>query len=460
MKYKMPSPADLLKKSFGIVIILLLSLVIFSCNNKAKTPKGDPLKDAIRGMDPRDSLWASWNVLLKPGTDRAARSAAILWAESKMKDDFNGKFNSSYALHLAVYYCPCDSLLYNIGAKVINGSGQSVTTPPPPPPPNGSGDALFVSNNNRTDNTIDNLALKDTTYKMALAKPLRQSQIGSKILAVIDTGLDTFYFSDEVSKLIWKGEGDRTIYNVVDVNSNSLYDDHPDKHGTIVTAVAMKALKDQNNSFDSEKNHLPRLMILKALNKKKRGSTFTVSCALSYAVQHQAAVVNASLGYYGKKGEVDSIFRHYIGLCKTQTTPIAIFAAAGNLPISTTSICDPGTADKLSGQSFYPGCFSTDFNNVFTITTLTNPRASCFYQNYSSVYVSLGILQTNSANCCHFSVPFANANGTSFATPVAAGTGLSYILNGHTVDEFMRSVSRESSSVATKEGKYFKYRSN
>ena len=113
---------------------------------------------------------------------------------------------------------------------------------------------------------------------MALAEPLRQSQIGSKILAVIDTGLDTFYFSDEVSKLIWKGEGDRTIYNVVDVNSNSLYDDHPDKHGTIVTAVAMKALKDQNNSFDSEKNHLPRLMILKALNKKKRGSTFTVSC--------------------------------------------------------------------------------------------------------------------------------------------------------------------------------------
>ena len=70
-------------------------------------------------MDPKDSLWASWNVLLKPGTDRAARSAAILWAESKMKDDFNGKFNSSYALHLAVYYCPCDSLLYNIGAKVI-----------------------------------------------------------------------------------------------------------------------------------------------------------------------------------------------------------------------------------------------------------------------------------------------------------------------------------------------------
>jgi len=463
MSLKWSSIANLLKVFFTISIILMISLINFSCKKYHKKIEGDPLGDAIRGMDTTQHLWASWNVLLKPGTDYTARSTAILAVENYMNDEFYRIFPFNFTIQFQVFYCPCDSLLYNIGAKVIDGSGHSVTTPPPPPPPGGSGDALFVSNNNPVIEPADSIPVNDTSFKMILSDPLRQTQVDSQILTIIDTGIDPRYFSSEISELIWTGDGANTIYNVIDPNSNSFFDDHPEKHGTIVTAVALKALKDQNAAFGARINHLSKLMILKALDSKKQGSTFSVSCALSYAVQRRAAVINASLGYYEMGGDVDAVLRHYIDLCNTQRNPIVVFAAAGNVTTSPVSgmICYQGTSNLNTHRMFYPACFSNDFNNVYSVTTLTNTHASCFYQNYSQQYVSLGVIQTGTAGCCHFSVPFALANGSSFATPVVAGTGTSYILNGQTVSNYIGSVNRESSlPLATKDGKYFNYRSN
>jgi hypothetical protein len=49
-------PSSLLKAIN--IVIMLLSLLIFSCKDRRGKIEGDPLKDAIRGMDTTQNLWA------------------------------------------------------------------------------------------------------------------------------------------------------------------------------------------------------------------------------------------------------------------------------------------------------------------------------------------------------------------------------------------------------------------
>jgi hypothetical protein len=300
----------------------------------------------------------------------------------------------------------------------------------------------------------------DTSKKLLLVNAAGIINYASQSLAVIDTGIDTSYFSPEIRRLMTP----QSVYNVVGGNVHSFRDDHPGRHGTIVTGLALQAIKDENEKLPQTngKNPLPTLMILKALDSNKRGSTFTVSCALSYAIQHKAAIINASLGYYDYRHTIDSVFRHYVELAKTKTIPL--FAAAGNLFTTKdpTLVCHDAAVSNLLEyrRRFYPACFSTDFDNVLTVTGVTKFHGSCFYQNYSSTYVTLGVRQIKEGLCCHFSLPFAVGEGTSFATPVACGTALSYILNGQSMNDFIASLNREASfSGVTKLGQCMNYAS-
>jgi hypothetical protein len=452
-------------KPIVIISFSALLCLLYSCKPVPHVT-GDPVKEARQGMDTASSIWGTWNVLFKPGTDRNKRSQALLDVENALIDQFNSlnpRLNG-YRINFRVFYCVCDSLLYNIDAQLLNGNGESVTSPPPPPPSGGSGDVQFVSFNNKMVDVDDSLAqvlLPDSIRKDYSLTDRRPTKLGSQILAVIDTGLDTTFFSSEILRIIWRDDGAPTIFSVINPSGTGLLmDDHLGKHGTVVTGLALQALKENVASLagaTGNENILPRIMSIKALDKDKRGSTFTVSCALSYAIQHHAALVNASLGYYGSAGLVDSVFRHYVNLCGEGAKPITIFAAAGNIPGGRlqNQIClqaPPGNALSPS-RMFYPACFSLEFNHVLAITGLKDTHSSCYYQNYSSTYVSLGVKPD--AVCCHFGLPFAMGEGTSFATPVATGTSLGFILNGHAVSDFLAAVSRETTPpVATKDGKY------
>jgi hypothetical protein len=452
-------------KVVATILIASQAVINFSCTNNKNTKlervTANPLHDKIVGMDTVKNRWASWNILLKENTGSGAVSTALLDFENAIIDEMNSTSTySGLSVHFQVFYCPCDTLLYNIGATLINGAGYTVTSPPPPPPPAGSGDILFVSNNNHMPDIDDSVYVQgpppDSSKKLQLPDSLGKIGFSTKALAVIDTGIDTSFFSGEIRKLMTN----QPVFNVVGGNVHSFFDDHSGKHGTVVTALALQAVKDENKKLQISSNPLPSLMILKALDNQKQGSTFTVSCALSYAIQHKAAVINASLGYYDYNQSTDSVFRHYIELTKSKAIPI--FAAAGNLPAVKTPgmVCnEAGTADSLQNRRrFFPACFSPDFDNVYTITGLTNLHASCFYQNYSPTYVTMGVLQTRVDVCCHFTTPFASGEGTSFATPVACGTALSFMINGHTLNDFILSLSKDPSlSGITKTGQYMNY---
>ena len=345
------------------------------------------------------------------------------------------------------------------------GIGSAPVKPPPPPPgTGGSGDPLAINPNNSfvIDSTTQFMDSVNSKFTVHLASTTIDS---SKLLAVMDTGLDSTLFDNTYAGLLWSDPNGSTIRNFQDFSNFqglSYYnDDDPHKHGTAVTALALQALETLNQ------NVRPQVMVLKVLDKNKSGSTFTVSCGLSYAVQHRATLVNASLGYYSQRG-ADPILSHYVSLCNTgDSRAITILAAAGNLPgVHTPPLCyNPTLANELTITNlFYPACFKTDYPNVISVTGLSTSQSSCRYQNYSTTYVSVGVVTNQHSNyvCCAFPVNFLNSGyeGSSFATPIVSGKIMGCLLNtpGSTPISCLNSISsNEATSPVTEKGRYITY---
>jgi subtilisin family serine protease len=325
-------------------------------------------------------------------------------------------------------------------AVPVLGSGQAFQPPPtPPPPPGGSGNDIAYTASLNNPLNID-MPVKAGDPNNPNAGPSKRLSLkplpvdNSKILAIMDTGLDTSYFSQPMAEILWSDPNKPTLRNFTFNNPvlslDYFEDDHPGKHGTGVTGIAINSL--------GQTPRYPRIMVLKVLDNAETGTTFNVSCALSYAVQQHATLVNASLGYYNLKGDIDSVLLHYANLCNSnQADSIFVFSAAGNLPNPHTGkFCStPSSGNELVAANgisrlFYPACFSDRLPNIISITGLLDLTSSCFYQNYSSKYVSAGVLNTIQ-NCCTFPIPSMNLafEGSSFSTPVASGQVMGCLLN-------------------------------
>ncbi len=183
-------------------------------------------------------------------------------------------------------------------------------------------------------------------------------------------------------------------------------------------------------------------MSIRAFDDSEKGSIYTVSCAMSYAIQKKADYINASWGYFGQE---DPVLKNYTS--KANSNNIRMIAAAGNTPgkhdpgkVCTTNTANPANnldkLHKLDTVLFYPACFAPEFKNLVSVTQvdlttsmLVPPPPAlknlfpCFYQNYSSNYITVGAFEpptsVNVNSCCTFKIPFLNQNieGSSFATP-------------------------------------------
>lgn len=378
----------------------------------------------------------SWNILFKQNTSSATRKLAIRRIKRFLRNNYH--HHDTILVFDPPVYCPCDSLLYNLNIRfTIDGSGGSVSSIPPMKPEDGSGDYVaiqHISNNGLIQEMEPDITSSQIT-KVRI--PLQYAAINHhKVLAVIDTGIDTILLSSNMRQLLWSKSGqEKTMYNFLPYqNLYDLRDDHLLRHGTVVTTLALKALSNSEGQ-----TIYPKIMILKALDSRKRGSVFSVSCALSYARKNKATVINASLGNYGSG---DSVLLHYIKRCNSDTNkPILIFAAAGNLQVAPhvgEKLCDsPGVGNQLTtSRTFFPASWSPQLKHVLSITGLKASDTSCYYQNYSNEVVSLGVLNISSSQgqveggCCGYKIRFYNKyyEGSSFATPVACGMLMRYML--------------------------------
>lgn len=442
-------------KNKGIIILLFLTLSFQSCSffKKNKIPKEI------------GKYSFSWNILFKEGTSKNSRINLI----NDFRDSLKVYYKATYGTDLQLdkdtfYFCPCDTLLYNFDTQFIDGSGTSVTSPPPPPPgPAGKGDyfdALVISSNIEIGKMEE-----DSSGFTGIVQKLDNRNINpNAILAVIDTGLDTTKFESPIKNLLWQDpSGEPTMYNFLpNIKIEDVYkliDDHKYLHGTTVTALALEALDPTTN--------YPKIMALKALDENKKGSVFSVSCAMSYAIKNKVTIINESLGYYGQP---DSILFHYVDLCKTPgNRTIDLFVAAGNTDEvhDQTKFCNPYRINNelTKNRSFYPACFSMEKGFITTVTTLNKIKIEpAFYQNYSQHFVTLGVLNKSSQFCTEFKVAFRSGfnEGSSFATPVASGRMINCMIKNDLnpsayMDDWKRNYLLQSAIKFTVGGNYIEY---
>jgi hypothetical protein len=417
------------------LVCIILLFVGHGCGNGPSEGQGSPNDTTKYVFQSVNDSANGWNVLFQPGSTFAEREATILHLEANIRALY--KAHPEYTFHFKAVYCPCDSLLTNLTYTILGGVGQSVTPPPKQnPPPGAQGDPIAtVTYNNSIASDKDIRRFSDTGKKYSPNTDMNVAK--GHILAVLDTGLDTAYFSPAIGKLIWQEPGGRTLYNFLAEpagDRHTLVDDHPHKHGSFVTALALQAMKGPL---------YPEIMVLKVLDANNEGSTFTVSCGISYAIQHQATVVNASLGYFADPSvPPDEVLRHYVKLTgQAAPHPILFLAAAGNEPTppahADSLLCTPSPASNYLSKTheFLPACYSTDLTNVLGITGITNLgwpgklEYGCRYQNYSEKYVSVGVV--NRRRCCSYTAPsFTDVyEGSSFATGVFSGYLVDNMLN-------------------------------
>jgi hypothetical protein len=329
---------------------------------------------------------------------------------------------------ITVRYCSThDPLLWNViaeaeGERTDTADGSTTTVVPPKPTTRPAGDPLAILDENKM--IMLHLDRIDPIVPDAPLQFHSETIEDSAVIAVLDTGIDTMLFSAGMrTEILWHGAaGSRNM--VANEDPAQYIDQHPTRHGT---SVAGLALNSYYKASDSTK--LPKLMVLKVMDRTGSGTIFELCCGLSYAADHNATVINTSMGYYGTPND---ILNFYAAKCSRKNIPIV--AAAGN-----------DTLDRVQGQEcsevrndhnmlsapdhlFYPACLANDRNSysVISVTGFATPGVPCHYQNYSDNFVTIGVMnETTETHCCVYQLPFINSllglEGTSFATPIITG---------------------------------------
>lgn len=423
-----------------MLLFILLNLFCSSCSNKLTF---DQLADAGSISPEYLSDTAHQLVIwMKPGQSM-----------SDVSDKINSIKNKYGDIRIAKICKDCDSslmLLVGPGADAyINAQGQTVRGGGGTGKPGAGGDdgPIFFSGNFHimSEDSADICQHNKETpneYNACKAEPMPANSTTRDpvVVAVLDTGIDTtgigkyMYKSDETVI----GHNSKTEMNsCIGPNANNgwafvpqsvptisypWFDDHPSKHGTIVSHLILnQVLQSGGNSI--------RLLPVKVLDKDgKGGRLYDFLCALQYSKNRGAKIINASLGFYSVfPNQPDThpypaadLLNAYIQNTLTANN-ILLICAAGN------QFKHEYNTRSLDTISFYPASLSRNLQNVFAVTTVSKIAGDVSHvQNYSEHVIDLGVdddqnileryLFWNPLNAGH------TVNGSSFATPKVSGT--------------------------------------
>ena len=439
-KFTAKTPLALLKTIIGLCLVV--TVFCSSCHHKVPPQANMAFYPSMcnSGTLSGDTLiWADYNIVFKASSTAQDRNVYL----REVGDYLCGELSKKYPGPRRIDFtsCPCGPLFVNVKV-VIDASGGSVTgNPPPVPPPGVSGGSVqyFAKNIEVDMPELDQGIRADTADKYNVLDATKS--VGNTTVAIVDAGLDLKIYNNTMGTLgnwLWKdpAPGATTIYNFVGGSPSDFMDNTAERHGTIVTAILLDMFKDTTV--------FPKLMVLKALNDQGKGTLFSITCAMSYAICHHATIINASFGYYGAPDSV--LLQTVIG---AEREGIPVIAAAGNVgaPHDHTLFCKSTNLPDSLGNNhlFYPACYADTMNlqNMLSVTNVRSengaPAGACFYQNYSSKYISVGVFNTGENGCCKYNnIPFlqrtlATAEGSSFATPIVTGQIDRFIEGGGTL---------------------------
>src|SRR6185437_6441099 len=217
-------------------------------------------------------------------------------------------------------------------------------------------------------------------------------------VAVFDSGLDSLGSSvvATVGSTCFEtpsGMSSSHGWNFVDNNAN-IQDDMPDKHGTKVTKIILDQVQEYGGS---NVNILP----VKIFDSSGRGTVFGMLCGFAYASGAGAKIVNASFGFYhyaqtdtANTLKVETMLGAFMGKY-LNATGMLLVAAAGNDDTAEDAVFQSmnHTANYryLDSNRFYPACFARTFNNVITVTTVSDrTQKPSPLQNASNTIVDVG----------------------------------------------------------------------
>lgn len=272
--------------------------------------------------------------------------------------------------------------------------------------------------------------------------PVSGSAKDTIIVAVLDTGIDTVNVVR--SAYLWKNKKEKTGtgtdadsncydedifgWNFVS-KSNDVHDDHVSMHGTLVSEYIIK-------EFATSPKNFVQIMSLKTHDHQGQGDLFSAICALHYAMDKGANIVNASWGFYYYQDDphpyLDSLITEVM-----KERGILFVTASGNkidqvdayarmIYENEHGVTIPDSVLRnLEIHNFYPACISEGTNNVMVATTTNGSKISAT-QNYSSRFVDFGVMaDTIGPGFMKFQVPFTTnplfISGSSFATAILAG---------------------------------------
>lgn len=285
---------------------------------------------------------------------------------------------------------------------------------------------------------------QEPTWNQIHAQGAWDYTVGSKrvVVAVIDTGIDSWH--DDLRNNLWtnlqeipdNGEDDDHNGYVDDINGwnfaennndvrPSVFDASDDKeairHGTLVSGLIGAV---GNNKLDgSGINWDVSLMTLRAIQSNGSGSFQAVAKSVDYAVANGADVI--SMSFMGETADTQL----FDALQRAYQKGVVIVAAAGNYDTPTSTESNDGNLNK---RPLYPGCYTQNSGKtdpwMLTVGSVDqNDKLSDFseYGNCVNIVAPGEYIYSTEryAPQYGFSSQFAGPwFGTSFATPLVAGT--------------------------------------
>jgi hypothetical protein len=268
-------------------------------------------------------------------------------------------------------------------------------------------------------------------YKNSECPPAKEEIV---TIAVLDTGIDLSivdkgYISNNFqNKPGYECFSDAVNgWNFVDDNAD-IKDDNPGRHGSLVTQFIINQFKDSAKSV--------KIIPLKTHDSNGKGDLFKIFCAIYYAIAKGAKIINASWGFYYYENAPVIQLNALIATLKDEG--ILFVTAAGNQSDADDKIARGILAQQginpnsfqlrnLAIHHFLPANLSDTEKNLITVTT-SNGEVVAATENYSNVFVDLGVLADKSENGdLLFKVPFnlngavEHVRGSSFATAIATG---------------------------------------
>ncbi len=229
------------------------------------------------------------------------------------------------------------------------------------------------------------------------------------MVAVIDTGVDGTH--EDLSRVNYAPGINLLTGAAIDPKDNS--DDNG--HGTLITGII--AATPNNRRGITGTNWQVTILPIKALNAQGSGPASDISQAIVWAADHQADIINLSLGGLG--------FGHDTTLADAITYAfrknVLIVAAAGN-DVAV-------TGGNLDTNPVFPVCDDNGENMVLGVTASDNNDLKPNFANYGKACIDVSapgrriLSTTNHDPATGAPAPdaYAYASGTSMAVPYVVG---------------------------------------